>query len=158
GAISSIVSGAWPVALPTQLRSQARISATVKSVWAGVLVTASSPVSGALPEAVSVMCHRDVSARSIGERIRGCRSGPQAAVDVVGAAGPAADLAAGCARDRARGHQQHVTDRHAVAHGDRGADVVGDRLGIELVGAGCSLTDDHQLLGGVIRVILQPRV
>ena len=45
-----------------------------------------------------------------------------------------------------------------MTHGDGRPDVVGDRLVIELVRAGGTLGDDHQLLGSVFRVELEADV
>ena len=51
--------------------------------------------------------------------------------------------------------QKHVPDRDTVAHGDRGADVIGDRADVELVATRRPLGDDDQLLGTVVGVALQ---
>src|SRR3954447_10779505 len=71
----------------------------------------------------------------------------QAAVEVGGAAGAAADLATGGARYRTGGSEQHVTNGDAVTHRDRGSDGVGDRCHLHLVRTWGALPHDDQLLG-----------
>src|SRR5580693_6935640 len=94
----------------------------------------------------------------VGEGIRDRGAAAQAAVDVGGAAGPAADLAAGRPGNRAGLHQQDVAHGDPVADGDGRPDVVGDGLVVKLVRTRGALPDDHQLFGGVVGVVSQPGV
>src|SRR5271166_3267434 len=98
------------------------------------------------------------SASLIGECIRNRGTAAQAAVEVGGAASAAADLAAGGPGDRSGLYEQHVAHGHPMANRDGRPDVVDDGLMDELVRTGGALTDDHQLLGGVVRVVFQAGV
>src|SRR5689334_9129002 len=156
GTDSSISSGDFPTARPTQLRSHSRISGTVISVFlAGT--SPSGPGVWFSGCSVSAMILRD-SVSGAGEGRRGTDAASQTAVEVGRAAGAVPDLAAGGARDRARLHQQQVADGHSVAHRYGRPDVIGDGLVVQLVRARRPLGDDHQLLGAVVGVVLDAGV
>src|SRR5262249_20320401 len=95
--------------------------------------------------------------RLIGEGV-GNLTAAQAAVQIGGATSAAPNLAAGGTRYRAGRSQQYIAHGDTVAHATRGRDVIGDRPHLQLVRAGGALTDDNQLLGGVVRVAIEPRV
>src|SRR3954452_14936264 len=180
GVDSLIASADWPVAVAIQLRSHSRISATVMSVRGGARafsgaswMSGSNSPGGWESSCLSVIfpppsmdyapvvrwsfrLSREL-VRLVGEIVRDLAAA-QAAVQVGGAAGAAADLAAGGPRDRTGGREEHVAHRHTVAHGDRGANVVGDRSHVELVRPRCALANDHQLLGAVVGIALETGV
>src|SRR5882757_4267347 len=170
GADSLTESGEVFVALATQLRIHSRSSGTETWVRGSGRSSAGDcelSCASVMFTVLTVHLRRQAGldngpgiARSVGliGVVVGHLAAAQAAVEVAGAARTAADLAAGGPRDRACRGEEHVANGDTVSHGDRGPDVVGDRLLVELVCTGGALADDDQLLGGVVRVELQARV
>src|SRR5690606_31641073 len=88
---------------------------------------------------------------AVGERLL-LVSTTQRALDVRGLAGPTRDLSAGRAGNGPGRDEQHVSCGDTVASRDRGPYRIGDRLRIGLARTGCTLGDDHELLGRVVGI------